>query len=281
MLLTIPRLWIVAVPLGNPEDLSPRARGVLSTVNLVLAEDTRRARHLFQTCGIEVSRIVSFHEHNEVERHQGVLRLLRKGLSVALVSDAGTPLLADPGFRLVRACREEGLVVSPLPGPSAPVAALSAAGIPPLPYTFLGFLPRDEAGREALFSSFVSLPGSLVFFERKDRLKASLGQAARLLGPREIAICRELTKEHEDFILGRLENSDTLPDNLLGEITVIIGPPEQEFSTPREEVENLIQQELVRGGKPRQIVRRVQSAVKGWTGKKLYALLPTVDHTDK
>ena len=267
------RLWIVATPLGNPGDLSPRAREVLASADLVLAEDTRRTARLLRECGIETRRLLSFHDHNETERQEGVLRLLREGQCVALVSDAGTPLLADPGYRLVRACRKEGLAVSPLPGPSAPVAALSAAGIPPLPHSFLGFLPRDASGRDALFTAFAHVPGALIFFERKDRLKESLAQAARILGPRELAVCRELTKEHEEFIVGRLEDSDQLPDELLGEITVVVGPPEHTQRTPREEVLLLANAELAQGGKPRQIARRVQDAVRGWSGKEIYALL--------
>ncbi|WP_374281808.1 16S rRNA (cytidine(1402)-2'-O)-methyltransferase [Desulfovibrio sp.] len=267
------RLWIVATPLGNPGDLSPRAREVLASADLVLAEDTRRTARLLRECGLEVRRLLSFHDHNETERQEGVLRLLREGQNVALVSDAGTPLLADPGYRLVRACRKEGLAVSPLPGPSAPVTALSAAGIPPLPHSFLGFLPRDAAGRDALFSAFAHVPGALIFFERKDRLKESLAQAARILGPRELAVCRELTKEHEEFIVGRLEDSAQLPDELLGEITVVVGPPEHTERTPREEVLLLANAELAQGGKPRQVARRVQDAVRGWSGKEIYALL--------
>lgn len=270
---TAPRLWIVATPLGNPGDLSPRASAVLAGADLVLAEDTRRAARLFRECGIEVHRLLSFYDHNEAERQEQVLRALRDGQTVALVSDAGTPLLADPGYRLVRACRKEGLPVSPLPGPSAPVAALSAAGLPPLPHSFLGFLPRDASGRDALFTAFAHVPGSLIFFERKDRLKESLTQAARLLGPREVAICRELTKEHEEFILTRLEHSASLPDDLLGEITVVVGPPEQVERSPENDVLALLHQEAEDGGKPRQVARRVQEQVRGWSVKEIYALL--------
>jgi len=273
MPLISPRLWIVATPLGNPDDLSLRAREVLAAADLILAEDTRRAARLCAQCGLEGRRFLSFHDHNETERQEEVLRLLRDGHSLALISDAGTPLLADPGYRLVRACRREGLPVSPIPGPPAPAAALSAAGIPPLPYTFLGFLPRDTSGRENLLTAFAHVPGSLVFFERKDRLGESLAVAARILGPREVAVCRELTKAHEEFILLRLENSQTmLPDTLLGEITVIIGPPEVVERTPRPQVENLLHMEMQHGGKPRQVARRVQEAVHGWSGKEIYAL---------
>lgn len=277
MPLTSPRLWIVATPLGNPGDLSPRAREILENADLILAEDTRRALQLCRLCGIrnmQTRRFLSFYDHNETRRQEEVLRLLREGRDLALISDAGTPLLADPGYRLVRACRKEGLPVSPVPGPSAPVAALSAAGIAPLPHTFLGFLPRDAGGCEALFAAFARTPGSLIFFERKDRLEKSLALAARILGPRDLAICRELTKTHEEFILARLEDSDSLPHDLLGEITVLIGPPETVGRMPRHEVEELLHAELARGGKPREVARRVQSAAPGWSCKELYALIP-------
>ncbi|MBQ9405393.1 MAG: 16S rRNA (cytidine(1402)-2'-O)-methyltransferase [Desulfovibrio sp.] len=269
------RLWIVATPLGNPGDLSPRARRILGEVDVILAEDTRRTARLLWQCGIEAKHLLSFHDHNEKERQEHVLALLRKGANIALVSDAGTPLVADPGYRLVRSCRAEKLPVSPLPGPSAPVAALSAAGIAPLPYAFLGFLPRDNAGRDALFRAFAATPCTLIFFERKDRLKESLLRAAAVLGSRDLAVCRELTKEHEEFILGRLEEYADLPDELLGELTIIIGPPEATLRTPLHQVELYLQEEVALGGKPRQIVRRLQERVCGWNGKELYALLRT------
>ncbi|MBO4300964.1 MAG: 16S rRNA (cytidine(1402)-2'-O)-methyltransferase [Desulfovibrio sp.] len=274
------RLWIVATPIGNPGDFSPRARRILSEVDLVLAEDTRRTARLLRQCSITVRRLLSFHDHNEEERQEHVLKMLRTGSNIALVSDAGTPLMADPGYRLVRSCRAEGLSVSPLPGPSAPVTALSAAGIAPLPYTFLGFLPRDNAGRDALFQIFASVPGTLVFFERKDRLKESLRHAASILGQRDLAICRELTKEHEEFILTRLEAYAELPDDFLGELTVIIGPSEQPIRTPDAQVYLYLKEVMKNAEKPRQIVRQVQEHINGWTGKEIYALLHELPQID-
>ena len=253
-------LWIVATPLGNPGDLSPRAREVLAGADLILAEDTRRAGLLCSQCNIPARRFLSFHDHNESERQEEVLRLLRQGQNLALVSDAGTPLLADPGYRLVRACRAEGLPVSPVPGPSAPVTALSAAGIPPLPYTFLGFLPRDAAGRRATLSAFARTPGSLIFFER----------------PRAVAVCRELTKTHEEFILGRLEKWQELPEELLGEITVIIGPPEQKERADEAEARRALEAVMVAADerlKPKEVARRAQEMAPGWSAKELYELL--------
>lgn len=275
---TSPRLWIVATPLGNPGDLSPRAREILETADLVLAEDTRRAAALFRRLGLPPRRFLSFYEQNEEDRREEALAALRSGAQVALISDAGTPLVADPGYRLVRACRREGLPVSPVPGPSAPVAALSAAGLAPLPFTFLGFLPRDVAGRRALFRAYAAVPGSLIFFERKDRLGESLALARDLLGPRELAICRELTKTHEEFLLGRLEDADALAGDLLGEITVIVGPPESAPGRADEkEARACLRALLDRGMKPREAAREAHGRLPGWSVKELYALTTEPD----
>lgn len=276
MPLISPRLWVVATPLGNPGDLSPRAREVLEAADVVLAEDTRRAGLLCQRCGVTVRRWRSYHDHNEEQRCSEILRWLEQGQTAALISDAGTPLVADPGYRLVRACRQAGIDVSMTPGPCAPVAALMAAGIAPQPFAFLGFLPRDAAAREALFAAFAAVPATLVFFERKNRLASALRTAHALLGPRDVAIARELTKPHEEFILTRLECHAEIPRELLGEITVVIGPPEVQTRTPRQEVLALLAEERARGGKPRDVARRVQARIAGWTGKDVY-LLTTED----
>lgn len=265
-------LWIVSTPIGNLEDLSPRARSILSEADLVLAEDTRRTGLLLSQCGIKARKLSSFHDHNEADRQKDVMALLEAGKNVALVSDAGTPLLADPGYRLVRECRNNGIRVSPIPGPSAPVAALSAAGIPPLPFTFLGFLPRTEGARKELFKAYASVPGSLVFFERKDRLSESLTQAYDILGPREIAICRELTKTYEEFIVGRLEEGAELAKNLLGEITVVIGPPEKKERASKTEALEIMREFLSEGMKPRKAAMEGSRLCPGWTAKELYDL---------
>lgn len=270
---TSPRLWVVATPIGNLGDLSPRARDVLGQVHTIFAEDTRRAMNLCQLCGIKGTRFVSFFDHNEVERQDEVLQLLRQGHDVALISDAGTPLMADPGYRLVRACHAEGIAVSPVPGPSAPVAALSAAGIPPLPYTFLGFLPRSPNAQEKLFKTFAHVPGTLVFFERKDRLASTLARASSILGPREIAICRELTKLHEEFLLGKLGENLPFSNELQGELTILVGPPLQDERTSTAEVKNILLKMLALHSKQRDIVRIAQNEINGWSGKELYTLL--------
>ena len=174
-------LFIVATPLGNLGDLSPRAAEVLGRCALVLAEDTRHTGLLCKRLGIEAARFVSLHEHNEEARLGLVLDVLGRGEDAALVSDAGTPLLADPGYRLVAAAREAGFTVSPVPGPSAVTAALSASGLPPMPFAFLGFAPRKDAERRRFFEVWAGQPATLVFFERKSRLEGTLAVAAQVL----------------------------------------------------------------------------------------------------
>ncbi len=266
------QLWVVATPLGNTGDLSPRAKEILQSVDIVLAEDTRRAGLLFQRCLIKAKQFMSLHDHNEEERCKELLLLFAQGKTFALISDAGTPLMADPGFRLVRLCRQEGIKVSMAPGPSAPVAALMGAGIAPQPYTFFGFLPRDAAQKEKTLAPFIALPSTLVFFERKDRLQGTLALALSLLGPRELCIARELTKTHEEFIITRLEEYEKISQDLKGEITVIIGPPEEAGRSSEAEVMALVAEEMAKGGKLREVSRRVQARVRGWTSKEIYLL---------
>ncbi len=267
------RLWVVATPLGNPGDLSPRAREVLAAADLLLAEDTRRAGLLFQRLGIRSKGFLSLFEHNEEARIGTVLAALERGESVALFSDAGTPLLSDPGFRLVRACREAGFAVSPVPGPSAPAAALSASGLPPQPFVFLGFLPRKDGDIRRFLEPFAALPATLVFFERKTRLAKALALAAQVLGPRECCVCRELTKEHEEFLRGRLDDLSFVPAELLGEITVVVGPPEEQGRGPEADMLEALRRERQAGGRPKDVARRAAARVPGWSPKEAYELL--------
>ena len=264
---------MVATSLGNPGDLSQRAREALSEADIVLAEDTRRAGLLCQRHALSVRRFVSFHEHNEEERSLEALAWLREGQRLALISDAGLPVVADPGYRLVRLCRQAGMAVSVVPGPCAPVTALAGSGIAPLPFSFLGFLPRDSAGRKKLFEAFAQVPGSLVFFERKDRLSKSLDEAHALLGDRELCIARELTKTHEEFIISSLAEHRACSSGLLGELTLVLGPRLELSKSPESEALDLLREEQARGGRPRELVRRAQERLRGWTGSELYALL--------
>ncbi|MEG2139845.1 MAG: 16S rRNA (cytidine(1402)-2'-O)-methyltransferase [Bilophila sp.] len=269
---TLPKLWVVATPLGNPGDLSPRARQVLESADIVLAEDTRRAGLLCQRCEIVVQRFISFHDHNEDAKTEAMLALIAEGKTLALISDAGLPLVADPGYRLVRACRAASIPVSVVPGPCAPVTALAGSGIAPQPFVFLGFLPRGRADQEKLLASFAHLQLTLIFFERKDRLAQTLSVAHAVLGARELCIARELTKTHEEYISGRLEEG-VPTEALLGEITVVIGPPESDGLTDRDTLLQLIAEERTLGGSPRDVARRVQTRTTGWTVKAIYAMM--------
>lgn len=269
----MPSLWIVATPLGNLADFSPRAQATLELADLILAEDTRRAGLFLQKLGIKPKKLLSFYEHNEEARQKEVLEALANGANIALITDAGTPLMADPGYRLVRACRQAGIPVSPIPGPSAPVTALSAAGLPPLPFTFLGFLPRSEGARAELFQQYAKAPGSLIFFERKNRLLSSLNIAFAELGDREIAICRELTKAHEEFIIGKLAERETLASDLLGELTVIIGPSAKISRSPLAKAEETVNKAYASGLKPKEAAKLAAAQCPGWSAAELYNLL--------
>jgi len=267
-------LWVVATPLGNVDDLSPRARQILTNSDIILAEDTRRAGLLFKRLGMDRhGRLMSFFEHNEDKRLPKILDALGQGLAVALVSDAGTPLLSDPGFTLVRACRDKGIPVSPVPGPSAPVTALSACGLPPLPYSFLGFAPRKKSQTEKLFRSHRDTGATLVFFERKSRLRGTLEIALDVLGDREFCVARELTKEYEEFIRGTLGSLKNVDFELRGELTVIIAPAKQGGVTTESELSIILEQEREAGGKPKEIARRVAERAVGWTAKEVYATM--------
>lgn len=270
-----PALYVVATPIGNDGDLSPRARDVLTRADAVLAEDTRRAGLLFSRLGIvrEKKGFLSLHEHNEEGRIPQVIGLLAGGGAVALISDAGTPVLADPGYRLARACREAGLRVVPVPGPFAPAAALSACGLPPAPFTFLGFLPRKSGDVKRLLARHAASGASLVFFERKDRLAETLELAAQALGDREFAVCRELTKTHEEIFTGRLSALDMPKLAVLGEVTVVIGPEALDGAGPLDgaglDLDAVMAEERARGGKPREVARRVAERV-GASPKEIY-----------
>ncbi len=267
-----PSLWVVATPLGNLGDLSPRACEVLARADLILAEDTRRTANLLRSAGI-TNRLQSCHEHNEAERIPQLLDAMRQGRILALVSDAGTPLFSDPGYRLVRAARKAGLAVSAVPGPSAPLCALAASGISPQPFVFIGFLPRKRAEQQACLEAFAHTPATLIFFERKNRLSTTLQTAYAVLGSREVCIARELTKSHEEFILCRLEEFDSLPAQLPGEITVVVGPPQPGHALDACEVRALLNEELRLGGKPREVARRVADHAPGWSVKDVYEVL--------
>jgi 16S rRNA (cytidine1402-2'-O)-methyltransferase len=196
-------LYLVATPIGNLEDITQRALRVLREVDIVACEDTRHTRTLLNHFGIN-AKTVSYHEHNERERAVELTARLAEGASIALVSDAGTPAINDPGFRLVRACVERGIRVVPVPGATAFVAALVASGLPTDEFYFAGFLPPRSHARRLRLASLRALPATLIFYEAPHRISDALTDAREILGEREAAVARELTKLHEEIARGRL-----------------------------------------------------------------------------
>jgi 16S rRNA (cytidine1402-2'-O)-methyltransferase len=196
-------LFIVATPIGNLEDITQRALRVLREVDLVACEDTRHTRKLLNHFGID-QKTISYHEHNERERAEELCDLIGSGKSVALVSDAGTPLINDPGYRIVTAAIERGFSVAPVPGPAAFIAALGASGLATGEFFFGGFLPARANARQAKLEELRSISATLVFYEAPHRIAAALKDAAEVLGKRRAVVARELTKLHEEFVRGTL-----------------------------------------------------------------------------
>ena len=219
-------LYVVATPIGNLGDLTRRAEQVLGGVDAILAEDTRRTRRLLSHLGIS-ARLEAHHEHNEARTVPRLIERLRAGASLALVSDAGTPAVADPGYRLVRAAIDAGAGVVPVPGASAVLAALVGSGLPTDRFTFVGYPPRKDGARRRFLRELSATAGTLVLLESPRRIGATLAAAAEILGDRQAALARELTKLHEEFRRGSLaELLATLEHDVRGEITLCIGPPD-------------------------------------------------------
>ena len=199
-------LYLVATPIGNLEDLTYRARRILAEVDLIACEDTRHTRHMLTHYGITTP-TVSFHEHNEAARTSELLQRLQRGEDVALVSDAGTPAVSDPGYPLVREAAAAGISVVSVPGPSAVMAALTVSGLPPDRFIFLGFLPRRSGERRRALEAAAALPWTLVFFEAPHRITAVLEDIEAVLGDRRVALARELTKKFEEVFRGTVADA--------------------------------------------------------------------------
>ena len=198
------QLFIVATPIGNLEDITERALRVLREVDLIACEDTRHTRLLLNRFGIK-TKTISYHEHNERQRAEELSRLLESGKNVAVVSDAGTPLISDPGFRLVNAAIQIGSSIVPIPGATAFVAALAASGLPSDQFFFAGFLPARANARRAMLAALRAIPATLIFYEAPHRIAATLKDALTVLGNRQAAVARELTKLHEEIARGSLD----------------------------------------------------------------------------
>lgn len=273
-------LHIVATPIGNLEDITQRAVRVLSEVQLVLAEDTRHTRTLLDRHGI-AARPVSLHAHNESARIERALSTLAAGGDVALVSDAGTPLISDPGERLVRAAIEADHKVSPLPGASAPVSALAVSGLPTTPFSFIGFLPRRKGECERLLESLRDRPDTLVLFESPRRVAATLQRLASLLGDRRACAARELTKRHEEVVRGSLsELAERFASEARGEFTLVVAGAETSAPTlAPQDLDAAIRSGLSDGLSARAISERL-AAESGLRKRDIYARVSAIKGGD-
>jgi 16S rRNA (cytidine1402-2'-O)-methyltransferase len=263
-------LAVCATPIGNLEDVTLRVLRELAEADVVLCEDTRHTRVLLDRHGIRARKLVSYHRHNEAKRTGEVLRLLRDGTRVALVSDAGLPAVSDPGTRLVAAALETGVAVTVLPGPSAVATALVASGLASDRYQFLGYLPRAEKARETLWAELARWPHTAVAFESPKRLPASLASIARALPERRVAVCRELTKRFEEVVIGRAEElAARFAEPPKGEIAIVLGPAEVGRDVELSDAVSSVAALVAEGLSRRRAVELV-SALTGTSRNELY-----------
>jgi len=268
---TVSDLYLVATPIGNLEDVSLRALRVLGSAELVLAEDTRRTRVLLDRHGVP-AKPISLHTHNEAGRVSQLLAVLDGGGDVALVSDAGTPLISDPGDRLVAAALEAGHRVVPIPGASAPLAALAASGLPALPFTFVGFLPRRSGECDRVLESLRDRRDTLILFESPRRLAKTLARLEAAFGDRQACVARELTKLHEEFVRGPLsELAKRFADGARGECTLVVaGAPEAAAALSEPELDAAIRARIADGQSPREISDQLAES-SGLPKREIYA----------
>ncbi|MEE4173278.1 MAG: 16S rRNA (cytidine(1402)-2'-O)-methyltransferase [Xanthomonadales bacterium] len=268
------QLLVVATPIGNLQDFSPRAVEVLAGADLVVAEDTRHSRGLLSHHGLNPP-LQAMHEHNEEAVLPALIERLKAGDSIAVISDAGTPLISDPGFRLVRAAHQAGIPVRAVPGPSAVTAALSVCGLPTDRFSFEGFLPARESARRAAFEALEHEPRTMVFFETGKRIRASLDTLADVFGERrEVAVCRELTKRFETVLRGSarevLERVAEDPDQQRGEFVLVVAGAEQPEPDRQAAIE--LARELARE-LPASKAARIAARITGVPRRELFAAL--------
>lgn len=276
-----PGLYLVATPIGNLRDITVRALEVLAAADLIACEDTRVTRKLLDHYGIATT-LTPYHEHNAAQARPRLIARLTAGGAIALVSDAGTPLVSDPGFKLVREARAVGASVTALPGASAVLAALTLSGLPTDRFLFEGFLPAKEAARRARIAALKRIPATLVLFETGARIAASLADLAAGLGPREAAVCRELTKLYEEVRrgdLGTLARQAAQAGEPRGEIAIVVGPPAREPDVTTGDLDALLRQALDRLS-VKEAVAEV-AAVTGMPRREIYqrALALTKEHS--
>ena len=237
------RLYIVATPIGNKNDITLRALNILRSVDVIAAEDTRKTRRFLAQHDVE-GRFVSYHEHNEKEKSPKLIKQLIKGASIALVCNAGTPTLSDPGYRLIESALANDLPITPIPGVSAATAALSVSGLPTDSFTFIGFMPKKKGKRLTLLSGLAAESRTLIFYESPKRVVMLLEEMLAVLGNRSAVLAREMTKLHEEFLRGRLtEIAENLKKRLeiKGECTLLVAGSQKTVSVDWDSVRSEIQ----------------------------------------
>ncbi len=276
-------LYLVATPIGNLEDITHRALRILGEVAAIAAEDTRQTRKLLTHYGISPRQpLFSYHEHSSKQQLAQILDALSQG-DVALVSDAGTPGINDPGYQIVRAALSAGHAVSPIPGPSAPLAALTASGLPSDAFLYLGYLPRKQSQRQRAIADVCALPYTLIFLETPHRLLAALQDLQTTLGERPIAVGRELTKLHEEIFRGTIAEAIARfeAESPRGEITLVIaGAANQTEKWVEARLHAAIDKALSGGGKISKLARQL-AAESGWPRRDVYNLLTAQNKDDQ
>lgn len=269
-------LYVVATPIGNLGDLSSRAVDVLRTADVIVAEDTRRARALLAHLGADGREVLRADEHATEAAIEGIVDRLRRGQSVALTTDAGTPVVSDPGAALVRRAREAGIRVVPIPGPSAAMAALSVAGFHAEQFWFVGFLPRGGTERVAALRALFNFSHAIILFESPYRMTETLRDLAQQMPTREVCVAREITKLHEEHLWGSAKDLSEQHGarEWKGEVTLVLGPFVPEAAPPMAEAElrGVVDEELERGGGAKQMAERV-SLRTGLSTREAYALV--------
>jgi 16S rRNA (cytidine1402-2'-O)-methyltransferase len=265
-----PGLYLVATPIGNLVDITVRALAVLAAADLIACEDTRHSRKLLDRYDIKTP-VTPYHEHNATAARPKLIARLMQGASIALISDAGTPLISDPGYKLVREARAAGCSLTALPGPSAVLAALTVSGMSPDRFLFEGFLPARQAARRARIAALKSIPATLVLFETPERLAAALADLAAGLGAREAAVCRELTKLHEEVRHGDLETlagEYAAEGAVRGELVIVIAAPKPQPEVSVADLDSLLRAALSRVSLKEAVAE--MGAVTGFSRRLIY-----------
>jgi 16S rRNA (cytidine1402-2'-O)-methyltransferase len=263
-------LYLVPTPIGNVQEMSPRAIETLQKADVIACEDTRNSGMLLKRLGIQKP-LIAHHEFNQNQSVKGILELLENGKKVALISDAGYPLISDPGNLLVAAVSQSGYPVIPLSGPNAALNALVASGLNTSHYLFYGFLDSKSAKRKTQLESLKSFPFTMIFYEAPHRISAMLADLKEVLGNRQICLGRELTKLHEEFVRGSTEEVLTVTEGMKGEMVVVVEGAKPDERMSKEQVLEKMEQYCTQGNKPKQAAGLL-SKESGWSKNEIYQL---------